>query len=138
MKQSIAFLAFFFFLGLAIIAFGAWRDGAFDQGTLAAFGLGAIRDGTERVVESNIIRDGEIVCLRRRDGERDRDCVQGLQTQDGTYRLVDIEHAGPIGTIRTGSALRIMGDLLPPSYMGRYKTLGDLRVERVEKFIVEE
>jgi len=137
MKHSLAFLAFFLFVGLVIITFSAWRDGALDGRLLTALVPGALRDDDRRVIEPNVIRDGEIVCLRRKDGGRDRECVQGLQTQDGIYRLLDVERAGPVGTIQTGGAFRIMGDIFESPAARQYEIVGDLEVERVERLILE-
>jgi hypothetical protein len=129
MKKSFAFISAFLLLAFVIVGFNAWQSGKIDASKLRAL---AGRD--DIVLEENTVRDGTILCLPQKSARANlRECIYGLQTEEGEhYELLDIERAGPLGTIERGDRVHIKGDLVVSRRERLIDVLGALRIQRVE------
>jgi hypothetical protein len=136
MKRTLMFLGAFLLLSFVIVGLNAWRSGVLRPSDLRAF---AVRDDTLAVrddilVETNVMRDGTILCLPQKSARANmQECIYGLKTFEGElYELLDIERAGPEGTIQRGDMLRIMGDLVISRKEKIIDVAGAIRIERVQ------
>lgn len=129
MKKSFVFIAVFIALAFIIVSFNAWQTGRIDASKLRAL---AVRN--DIVIETNARRDGEVLCLPQKSARANlQDCIYGLKTIEGEYyELLDIERAGPAGTIERGDRVRIMGDLVVSRKERLIDVRGALRIQRVE------
>lgn len=116
-------------LAFIIVSFNAWQSGRIDASKLRAL---AVRN--DIVIETNTQRDGSVLCLPQKSARANlQECIYGLKTADGEYfELLDIERAGPPGTIERGDNVRIMGDLVVSRRERVIDVAGALRIQRVE------
>lgn len=118
------FLGAFIILALLIVGFNAWKGGIIQRSLQSAVAENFV------VIESNVYRDGEVICLSHSDT---LECEFGFLTADGErYGLRDVRRAGPEGTIQPGDKLRIMGDIVQPKRRRGARVTADLKVERVQ------
>ena len=129
MKKSFAFIAVFTLLAFIIVGFNAWQSGRIDASKLRAL---AVRN--DILIEANTQRDGSVLCLPQKSARANlQECIYGLKTTEGEYyELLDIERAGPVGTIERGDRVRIMGDIVVSRRERLIDVVGALRIQRVE------
>jgi hypothetical protein len=129
MKRTLMLLGAFLLLSFVIVGLNAWRSGVLRPSDLRAL---AVRD--DILVETNVMRDGTILCLPQKSARANmQECIYGLKTFEGElYELLDIERAGPEGTIQRGDMLRIMGDLVISRKEKIIDVAGAIRIERVQ------
>jgi hypothetical protein len=129
MKRTLLFLVAFIFLALVIVGFNAWRSG-----TLKVSDLRALATRSDILIEANVMRDGSVLCLPQKNARANlQDCMYGFKTINGEYyELLDIERAGPEGTIERGDSLRIMGDLVVSRKEKLIDVVGAIRIQRVQ------
>ncbi|MEX0933465.1 MAG: hypothetical protein WDZ74_01795 [Candidatus Paceibacterota bacterium] len=129
MKRTLFFFSAFLLLSLVIVGFNAWRSG-----TLKVSDLRALATRSDILIEENVMRDGTVLCLPQKTARANmQDCIYGFKTFEGElYELLDIERAGPEGTIQRGDTLRIMGDVVVSRKEKEIDVVGAIRIERVQ------
>lgn len=129
MKKTLIFISSFVLLACMIVGFNAWRTGRVSPSDLRA-----LATRSDIVIEENTFRDGTVICLplRNPNGRLD-ECLFGLEATSGEhYELLDVERAGPPGTIQRGDKLRVLGDVVVSRNEKQVNVVAAIRVERVQ------
>src|SRR5690606_36240520 len=103
-------------------------------GKVSPSDLLALATRDDIVIEENTFRDGTVICLplKSPSGRQD-ECLFGLETSAGEhYELLDIERAGPSGTIQRGDKLRVLGDVVVSRNEKQVNVVAAIRIERVQ------